>query len=33
MEVFVEHNQQLNGPHVTMDTVKIKAKLMHLERC
>jgi hypothetical protein len=29
MEVFVEHNHQLNGPHVTRDAVKIRAKLMH----
>jgi hypothetical protein len=31
MEVFVEHNQQLNGPHVAMDVVKIKAKLSESE--
>jgi hypothetical protein len=31
MEVFVQHDQQLNSTHVTMDVVKIKAKLMHLD--
>jgi hypothetical protein len=31
VEVIMEHDQQLNGPHVTMDVVKIKVKLMNLE--
>jgi hypothetical protein len=31
VEVIVEHDQQLNGPHMTMDVVQIKVKLMNLE--
>jgi hypothetical protein len=28
--VIVEHDQQLNAPHVTMDVVQIEVKLMNL---
>ena len=31
LEVFVEYEQQLHGPHAMLDVVKLKAKILHLE--